>query len=106
MKTVFIGDPMIKEIDVNKLSRKSVHKICMPGAKIEEIKNSLELALQKESFDQVIIHAGTNNLSNTRTNQIATGVFDLAKTAITTNPDIRVSTSSLIATRQRMALYR
>ena len=68
-------------------------------AKIEEIKNSLELALHKESFDQVIIHAGTNNLSNTRTNQITTGVFDLVKMPIKTNPDIRVSISSLIVTR-------
>ena len=91
---------MIKEIDVNKLSSyKTIHKICMPEGKTDSIKVELRSSLKNETYDQVSIHAGTNNISSSQPKQVAANVIDLAESAIKLNPDIEVSVSGLIATR-------
>ena len=47
----------------------------------------------------MLIHAGTNNVSSSQSKQLAADVIDLAESAIKLNPDIEVSVSGLIVTR-------
>ena len=99
-KVLLIGDSIIKEIEVNKLSStKLVQKICMPGAKSEEIKNRLQSTLKSEAYDQVLIHAGTNDLSTLQTRQVVDQIIDVAESAITWKPNMNICISGLTVTR-------
>ena len=97
--TLVIGDSMIKEIEVNKLSRsKKITKICMPGAKSDQIKERLQTTLKSTHYDEVIIHAGVNDLSNSQPDQIIVQLTDMAASV---NSSTKVSISSIITTRDK-----
>ncbi|CAB4000376.1 Hypothetical predicted protein [Paramuricea clavata] len=92
--TLVIGDSMIKEIEVNKLSRsKKITKICMPGAKSDQIKERLQTTLKSTHYDEVIIHAGVNDLSNSQPDQIIVQLTDMAASVN--------SSTSIITTKDR-----
>ena len=97
--TLVIGDSMIKEIEVNKLSRsKKITKICMPGAKSDQIKERLQTTLKSTHYDELIIHAGVNDLSNSQPDQIIVQLTDMAASV---NSSTKVSISSIITTRDK-----
>ncbi len=74
-----IGDSIIKEIEVNKLSRsKKITKICMPCATSDQIKERLLFTLKFTHYDEVIIHAGVEDLPNSQPDQIIAKVTDMA----------------------------
>lgn len=57
---LLIGDSMIKAIEEQRLSTsQSFEKICLGGAKITAIKDQLTPELRHNTYDSVIIHAGT-----------------------------------------------
>ena len=47
----------------------------------------------------MLIHAGTNNISSLQAKQVAADLIDLAESAVKLNPDIEVSVSGLMVTR-------
>ena len=64
---LLIGGSMIKAIEEQRLSKsQSVKKICLWGAKITAIKDQLIPELQHNTYDSVIIHAGTNDLNESQ----------------------------------------
>ena len=79
---------MIKDIMVNKLSNsKSIYNICISGANTDAIKHKLKSTLNVRNYDQVLIHVGTNNLSDSQPD-VFNSVVDLAETVVGLKPEI------------------
>ena len=99
-----ICDSMIKAIEEQKLSKsQSVKKICSRGAKITASKDQLTPPLQHTAYDSVIIHAGTNDLNESKPEDVIKGLTEMAGEAIKNRPSIKVSVSGLISQRDENA---
>ena len=99
-RVLLIGDSMINEIDVNKLSSsKSITKICIPDAETIVIKNKLQSILNNDDYDQVVIHAGTNDLPDSQPDRIVDDIIGLAESVVQSKPKVNISISSLIIKR-------
>ena len=98
-----MGDSMIKAIEEQKLSKsQSVKKICSRGAKITAIKDQLTPPLQHTAYDSVIIHAGKNDLNESKPEDVIKGLTEMAEEAIKIR-SIKVSVSELISQRDENA---
>ena len=101
---LLIGDSMIKAIEEKKLSKsQSVKKICSRGAKITAFKDQLIPALQHTAYDNVIIHAGTNDLNESQPEDVIKDLTEMAEEAIKIRPSIEVSVLGLISQRDENA---
>ena len=100
---LLMGDSMIKAIEEQKLSKsQSVKKICSRGAKITAIKDQLTPPLQHTAYDSVIIHAGKNDLNESKPEDVIKGLTEMAEEAIKIR-SIKVSVSELISQRDENA---
>ena len=101
---LLIGDSMIKAIEEKKLSKsQSVKKICSRGAKITAFKDQLIPALQHTAYDNVIIHAGMNDLNESQPEDVIKDLTEMAEEAIKIRPSIKVSVLGLISQRDENA---
>ena len=83
-RTLVIGDSMIKHIDQQKIQRASgdqsvVHSYS--GAKVDEIKNKIKHSMEKDQFETIILHVGTNDLVHEDSEMVATKMDALIKEA-------------------------
>ena len=99
---LLIGDSMIKAIEEQRLSRsQSVKKIGLGGA--TAIKDQLIPELQHNTYDSVIIHAGTYDLNEYQSGDILRGLTEMAEELIKIRPSIKVLVSGLISQRDENA---
>ena len=99
-----IGDSIIKAIEEQRLSKsQSVKKICLGVAKVTAIKDQLIRELQHNTYDSVIIHAGTNDLNESQSGDILKGLTEMAEESIKIRPSIKVLVSRLISQRDENA---
>ena len=99
---LLIGDSLIKAIEEQRLSRsQSVKKIGLGGA--TAIKDQLIPELQHNTYDSVIIHAGTNDLNESQSGDILKGLTEMAEESIKIRPSIKVLVSGLISQRDENA---
>ena len=97
-------NPAIKVTEEQNLSKsQSVKKICARGTKIAAIKDQLIPALQHTAYDSIIIHAGTNDLNESQSEDVIKGLTERAEEAIKIRPSIKVSVSGLISQRDENA---
>ena len=97
-------NPAIKVTEEQNLSKsQSVKKIYARGAKITAIKDQLIPALQYTAYDSIIIHAGTNDLNESQSEDVIKGLTERAEEAIKIRPSIKVSVSGLISQRDENA---
>ena len=97
-------NPAIKATAEQNLSKsQSVKKICARGAKITAIKDQLTPALQHTAYDNVIIHAGTNDLNESQPEDVKKDLTEMAEEAIKIRPSIEVSVLGLISQRDENA---
>ena len=84
-----IGVSLIKDIMVNKLSRSmSINKIFILCSNTYAIKHKLQSTLNVRNYDQILIHVGTNNLTDSQPDIVFNSVADLAETVVGLEPEI------------------
>ena len=84
MKTLIIGDSMVKNIDRKKIERAAGNtSIChsYSGAKIRDITEKLKEQAKNEQFNSIVIHVGTNNLVNNGAEETASSLESLIEEA-------------------------
>ena len=78
--TVILGDSIVKNIQGHKLGKVVGHRVVVrpfPGATTEDdMRHYIKPTLDK-SPDQILLHAGTNDLKNLQPNEVADKVADL-----------------------------
>ena len=75
----------------------------MGGAKITAIKDQPIPELQHNTYDSVIIHAGTNDLNESQSGDMLKGLTEMAEESIKIRPSIKVLVSGLICQREENA---
>ena len=92
---LIIGDSIIKHIDPNKLSRRTVHKFTYRGKTCEQISEAIDNTQTKIDPSHVIIHCGTNNLPIDSAEVCATKMINLATKVKNKFPNAKVGVSGL-----------
>ena len=92
---LIIGDSIIKHIDPNKLSRRTVHKLTYCGKTCEEISEAIDNTQTKIDPSHVIIHCGTNNVPIDSAEVCATKIINLAMKVRNKFPNAKVGVSGL-----------
>lgn len=59
--------------------------------------------LQHTAYDSIIIHAGTNDLNESKPEHVVKGLTEMEEEAIKVRPSIKVSVSGLISQRDENA---
>ena len=59
--------------------------------------------MQHNTYDSVIIHAGTNDLNESQSGDISKGLTEMAEESIKIRPSIKVLVSGLICQREENA---
>ncbi|CAB3981000.1 Hypothetical predicted protein [Paramuricea clavata] len=93
---LLIGDSMIKDINLHKLSKSSVRKLTYPGKRAEEIANEFQSAHVHSPPTEVIIHAGTNNIITDSSKECFDNIQLLSSRIKSTFKEARIAISSLI----------
>ena len=97
---LLIGDSLIKDIMVNKLSSlMSINKICIPSSNTDAIKHKLQSTLNVRNYDQILIQVGTNNITDSQPDIVFNSVADLAETVVGLKPEMSLQISSIIVQR-------
>ena len=93
---VVIGDSIIKHINPQKLSKKTVKKHLYPGKTADEICDLInESSFQCNNPSYVILHAGTNNLPTDSTEVCTEKIIRLAQTARVKFPSAKIGVSGI-----------
>ena len=92
---VIIGDSIIKHINPQKLSSKTVKKYTFPGKTADEISNQIESMKTGIHPSHVIIHAGTNDIPVQNSNECTTNIEKLAGKAKSQFPNAKIGLSGI-----------
>ena len=83
-RVLLIGDSLIKDIMVNKLSR----YVFLIRILMQLNINCMQSTLNVRNYDQILIHVGTNNLTDSQPDVVFNIVADLAETVVGLKPEI------------------
>ena len=94
---LFIGDSMIKNIQPSKMSRWiNVKCKSFPGAKIQDVSESVYNLSKDNAPKEVILHLGSNNLHSDDEVQIVTKISSLCEEIVTKTEVSAITLSSII----------
>ena len=101
-----VGDSMTKHINGRKLSKSSmVTSHSFSGAKVEDLEDYIKPVLRRRP-DNIIIHAGTNNITKDSPQEITTKIAHLVDTVKKQEPLVSITISSIIKRNDKPALNR
>ena len=92
---VIIGDSIIRHINPQKVSSKTVQKYIFPGKTADEISNQIDSMKTRIHPSHVIIHAGTNDIPVQNSNECTTNIEKLAGKAKSKFPNAKIGLSGI-----------
>ena len=100
IKVTIIGDSQLLRLDEKKLSNK--HREVKIQAKSGMRLNQIVKNTGKTDSDVVIIHVGTNNLKNSKPEELSTGILTALKKIQENNPDAKIAYSSIFRRKDEL----
>ena len=100
IKVTIIGDSQLLRLDEKKLSNK--HREVKIQAKSGMRLNQILKNTGKMDSDVVIIHVGTNDLKNSKPEELSTGILTALKKIQENNPDAKIAYSSIFRRKDEL----
>ena len=99
MELVVIGSSIVRYIDANKIERRRLaqtERICLPGGKVNDIKNEIGIITTKYNVKKLIIHVGGNNVPRDSPDNVTKMIKDMLIYTKEVMPQTKMYFSSIL----------